>query len=91
MTAAYLTRIAGKSFIEYFCHDQDWGDGGITEVVQEQFKLSKKDEFVKDFVGDAILKVVNPFKEVWQIELEEDPELAELEWTAPQRRRRDEW
>ncbi len=91
VTAAYLTRIAGKSFIEYFRHDQDWGDGGITEVVQEQFKLSKKDEFVKDFVGDAILKVVNPFKEVWQIELEEDPDLAELEWTAPQRRRRDDW
>ena len=27
VTAAYLTRIAGKSFIEYFRHDQDWGDG----------------------------------------------------------------
>jgi small GTP-binding protein len=91
VTAAYLTRIAGKSFIEYFRHDQDWGDGGITEVVQEQFKLSKKDEFVKDFVGDAILKVVNPFKEAWQIEFEEDPELSELEWTIPKRRRRDEW
>lgn len=91
VTAAYLTRIAGKSFIEYFRHDQDWGDGGITEVVQEQFKLSKKEEFVKDFVGDAISKVVNPFKEAWQIEFEEDPEMSELEWTAPQRRRYDEW
>jgi uncharacterized protein (DUF697 family) len=40
VTAAYLTRIAGKSFIEYFRHDQDWGDGGITEVVQRQFQLN---------------------------------------------------
>ncbi len=38
VTAAYLTRIAGKSFIEYFRHDQDWGDGGMTEVVQRQFQ-----------------------------------------------------
>jgi len=35
VTAAYLTRIAGKSFIEY-CHDQDC-DVGITEVVQHRF------------------------------------------------------
>ncbi len=91
VTAAYLTRIAGKSFIEYFSNDQDWGDGGITEVVQEQFQLSKKDEFVKDFVGEALLKVVNPFKDMWQIEFEENPELSELEWTTPKRRRRDEW
>jgi small GTP-binding protein len=63
VSAAYLTRIAGKSFMEYFRHDQDWGDGGITEVVQRQFKLSRKDEFVKAFVKDAISKVVDPLKE----------------------------
>jgi GTPase SAR1 family protein len=61
VTAAYLTRIAGKSFIEYFRHDQDWGDGGITEVVQRQFQLNKKDEFVKSFVQEAITRVVKPF------------------------------
>ncbi|MDX2240768.1 MAG: GTP-binding protein [Leptolyngbyaceae cyanobacterium bins.302] len=60
VTAAYLTRIAGKSFIEYFRHDQDWGDGGITEVVQRQFQLNKKDEFVKSFVQEAITRVVKP-------------------------------
>ena len=60
VTAAYLTRIAGKSFIEYFRHDQDWGDGGITEVVQQQFQLSRKDEFIKAFVQAAIAKVVQP-------------------------------
>ncbi len=61
VTAAYLTRIAGKSFIEYFRHDQDWGDGGITEVVQHQFQLNKRDEFVKVFVTEAIARVIKPF------------------------------
>ncbi len=65
VTAAYLIRIAGKSFIEYFRHDQDWGDGGITEVVQRQFQLSRKDEFLKAFVKDAINRVVKPLTESW--------------------------
>ncbi|WP_416674575.1 YcjF family protein [Egbenema bharatensis] len=62
-TAAYLTRIAGKSFIEYFRQDQNWGDGGITEVVQEQFRLNQRDEFMKVFVKQAIDRVVQPLQE----------------------------
>jgi GTPase SAR1 family protein len=57
VSAAYLTRIAGKSFIEYFRQDQDWGDGGITEVVQRQFQLNRRDEFVKAFVQEALAKL----------------------------------
>jgi len=68
VSAAYLTRIAGKSFIEYFRQDQDWGDGGMTEVVQRQFQLSRKEEFIKSFVADAIGKVVQPFQDDWQQE-----------------------
>lgn len=87
VSAAYLTRIAGKSFIEYFRRNLDWGDGGITEVVQQQFQLSRRDEFVKSFVQDAISKVVQPLSEAWGDEdLEEDEEaqvvsemVAELE------------
>jgi uncharacterized protein (DUF697 family) len=60
VSAAYLTRIAGKSFIEYFRHNQDWGDGGMTEVVQRQFQLNRKDEFVRAFVQEAITRVVKP-------------------------------
>ena len=67
ITAAYLTRIAGKSFVEYFRQDQDWGDGGITEVVQRQFQLSRKDEFIKSFVKDAIAKVVRPLSDTLDI------------------------
>ncbi len=60
VTAAYLTRIAGKSFIEYFRHNQDWGDGGITEVVQKQFELNRRDEFMQEFIQQAISKVIKP-------------------------------
>ncbi len=58
VTAAYLTRIAGKSFIEYFSRDRDWGDGGIAEVVQRQFQLNRRDEFLKAFVQDAVNRVM---------------------------------
>ncbi|MDX2215027.1 MAG: GTP-binding protein [Oculatellaceae cyanobacterium bins.114] len=63
VTAAYLTRIAGKSFIEYFRRNQEWGDGGITEVVQNQFQLNRRDEFVKTFIQTAIARVVKPLTE----------------------------
>lgn len=80
VSAAYLTRIAGKSFVEYFKGNLDWGDGGITEVVQQQFQLSRRDEFVKSFVQDAISKVVQPLSEAWgDEELEELEELEERE------------
>ncbi len=79
VSAAYLTRIAGKSFIEYFRHDQDWGDGGITEVVQRQFKLSRKEEFVKSFVQDAITKIVTPLQNNFYLESEEDDNQLENE------------
>jgi len=63
VTAAYLIRIAGKSFIQYFSRDQDWGDGGMTQVVQEQFRLNQRDEFMKIFVQQAIDRVVQPLSE----------------------------
>lgn len=80
VTAAYLTRIAGRSFIEYFRHDQDWGDGGITEVVQQQFQLNRRDEFVKTFVQEAITRVVKPLHLDEILPAQEPVELsAELE------------
>lgn len=61
-TAAYLTRIAGKSFIEYFRRDQDWGDGGISEVVEQQFQLNRRDEFIRRFAQEAIARVIDPVR-----------------------------
>ncbi len=60
VSAAYLTRIAGRSFIEYFRRDQDWGDGGMAEVVQEQFQLEQRDAFVRRFLREAFERVVQP-------------------------------
>jgi uncharacterized protein len=62
VTGAYLTRIAGLSFIEYFRSNQDWGDGGMSEVVQEQFKQSQKDDFVKGFLQEAMTRVIMPLR-----------------------------
>ncbi|NJN74976.1 MAG: DUF697 domain-containing protein [Synechococcaceae cyanobacterium RL_1_2] len=63
VSAAYLTRIAGQSFIAYFRQNQTWGDGGIAAVVKEQFSLSKKDKFIQGFMQDALSKVVEPLKQ----------------------------
>ncbi len=88
VTAAYLTQIAGKSFIEYFSHDQDWGDGGITEVVQKQFQLNRRDEFIQTFIQEALFRlpkelgrVVKPFpsqREPQTLEAEEESDLRKL-------------
>jgi uncharacterized protein len=80
VSAAYLTRIAGKSFVEYFRQNQDWGDGGITEVVQRQFQLNRRDEFIKSFVQDAIAKVVRPLQ--LDAQLDDEPQPLELESVA---------
>lgn len=82
VTAAYLTRIAGRSFIEYFRQDQDWGDGGMAEVVQQQFKLTRKDEFIKSFIQDAIARVIEPLN-LNQSPDEDEDEEYEPEFTAP--------
>jgi len=94
ITAAYLTRIAGKSFIEYFRQDQDWGDGGMTEVVQKQFRLVQKEEFMSAFVKDAIARAVEPLK----IPLAPQEKSAELvstaeedSWEERPRSRSEEW
>ncbi len=81
VSAAYLTRIAGKSFIEYFRQDQNWGDGGMTEVVQRQFQLERKDEFMKAFIKDAIVNVVKPLQ--MQVELVNDDEMAMIPAEPP--------
>jgi uncharacterized protein (DUF697 family) len=54
VSAAYLTRIAGKSFMTYFEQNQDWGDGGIGEVVQQQFQLNRREQFIREFIAEAI-------------------------------------
>ncbi|MFS6827661.1 YcjF family protein [Cyanobium sp. ATX-6F1] len=60
--AAWLTRIAGLSFITYFEQDQDWGDGGLQEVVQRQYDLNRRDSVLKRFLEAAFNRVVEPLQ-----------------------------
>ena len=60
--AGWLTRIAGRSFITYFLQDQDWGDGGIQEVVQRQYDLNRRDSALQAFLAAAFNRVVEPLQ-----------------------------
>ena len=60
--AAWLTRVAGRSFITYFQQDQDWGDGGIQEVVQRQYDLNRRDSALRSFLQAAFSRVVEPLQ-----------------------------
>ena len=62
MGAAWLTRVAGLSFIRYFEQNQDWGDGGVQEVVQEQYDLSRRDGALRSFLDAAFSRVVEPLQ-----------------------------
>ena len=57
ITAGWLIRIVGLSLIEYFKNGQDWGDGGIQEVVDKVYKISKREDILNNFVKEAISKI----------------------------------
>ena len=61
--AGWLTRVAGRSFITYFQQDQDWGDGGIQDVVQRQYDLNRRESALKEFLAAALSRVVEPLKQ----------------------------
>ena len=56
-TAGWLIRIVGLSLIEYFKNGQDWGDGGIQEVVDKIYKISKREDTLNKFIKEAISKI----------------------------------
>ncbi len=62
ISAAWLTRVAGLSFVTYFERDQDWGDGGLQEVVQQQYDLSRRDGALSRFLEAAFRRVVEPLQ-----------------------------
>ena len=45
ITVGWLIKIVGFSLIEYFKNDQNWGDGGIQEVVENIYRLNKEKIF----------------------------------------------
>lgn len=62
-TAAWLTRVAGRSFIVYFQQDQDWGDGGLAEVLQREYALNRREGLLKSFLEMAVRRVVEPLRQ----------------------------
>ena len=47
-------------------------------MVQQQFQLSRKDEFIQAFVKQAIAKVVQPLEDLWEKEEDLITEKGEL-------------
>ena len=74
VVAAWLTRVAGSSFIRYFEQDQDWGDGGMRQVVQEQFNLNRREASLKRFLDAAMRQVVEPLQRAKEPQLPPRPE-----------------
>ena len=54
ITSSWLIRIVGLSMIEYFSNGQNWGDGGIQEVIEDIYKLNKREDILNNFIKEAI-------------------------------------
>ncbi len=82
VTAAWLTRVAGKSFISYFKRDQDWGDGGMQEEVQRQYDINRREKDLNEFIEKAIKRVVSPLRKSQNKQLppRQRPREEEEEW-----------
>ena len=63
VAAGWLTRIAGASFMTFFQQDQDWGDGGVQDVVQHHYELNRRDRSLQDFLQAALRRVVEPLQQ----------------------------
>ena len=61
--AAWLTRVAGRSFIVYFQQDQSWGDGGLQQVLQREYDLSRREDALQQFLQTALQRVVEPLRQ----------------------------
>ena len=57
ITSCWLMRIVGLSIMEYFNNGQNWGDGGIQEVIDNIYNLNKREKFLNNFIKEAIDKI----------------------------------
>jgi len=58
LAGAYLTRLAGDSFIDYFAHDQNWGEGGMQGAIERKFNMQRQGDFITEFVKEAAKRVL---------------------------------
>jgi len=63
VVAAWLTRLAGRSFIVYFRQDQSWGDAGLQQVLQREYDLSRREDALRQFLQTALQRVVEPLRQ----------------------------
>ncbi len=54
ITSSWLIKIVGLSIIEYFKNGKNWGDGGIQEVIEDIYKLNKREKILNKFIKEAI-------------------------------------
>ena len=57
ITAAWIIRLVGLAFIQYFEKNQSWGDEGIQEIVQKLYEINKREDILKDFLKEALNKI----------------------------------
>ena len=57
ITAAWIIRLVGLAFVQYFERNQSWGDGGIQEIVQNLYEINKREDILKDFLKEALQKI----------------------------------
>ena len=57
ITAAWIIRLVGLAFVQYFEKNQSWGDGGIQETVQNIYEINKREDILKDFLKEALQKL----------------------------------
>ncbi len=57
ITAAWIIRLVGLAFIQYFEKNQSWGDGGIQEVIQNLYEINKRENLINDFLKEALEKI----------------------------------
>jgi small GTP-binding protein len=74
VSGAWLTRVAGRGFITYFQQDQDWGDGGMAEVLQQEYELNRREGALRHFLSAAFNRVVEPLQRQAEPQLPPRPE-----------------
>jgi uncharacterized protein (DUF697 family) len=55
---AYLTRVAGRAFIDFFRRGQAWEEGGVDATLMRQFHENSRGGFLQDFAGQVVHRVI---------------------------------
>ncbi len=54
ITSCWLIKLVGLSIKKYFNNGKNWGDGGIQEVIEDIYKLNKREDILNNFIKEAI-------------------------------------